>query len=61
MTAIIEGQVRNGDVISLHLLKRGIDFRTRDLTKDEIRALKRSAEKAGVKLRYEGDHLHGEF
>lgn len=61
MAAIIEGQLRNGDVISKHLLKKGIDLRTRGLTRDERGALERAARKVGVRLDDEGDHLHGEF
>lgn len=61
MTAIIEGQVRNGDIISKHLLKRGLDFRIYNLTPNERIALERAARKVGAKLYMEGDHLHGEF
>jgi hypothetical protein len=61
MKAVIDGQVRNGDLISKHLIRRGIDLRIRDLTTKERGALERAARKVGAKLKMEGDHLHGEF
>jgi hypothetical protein len=63
MAAKIAAQLANGRPVSKHLLDRGIDFRTREMTQAEVRLLQDAIRReAGVPL-YEGrpPHLHASF
>lgn len=64
MAAVIETQVGQGSYISNHLRSTALDFRTRDLTADEVTALKKASTDAGATVVInEGSppHLHVQF
>jgi LysM repeat protein len=63
MSAIIDRHNRNGQPVSKHLLSRGVDFRTRDMTAAQQAALEDAVKKHGGKIRVEGipPHTHASF
>ena len=64
MTAVIERQTGQGTYISNHLRATALDFRTRDLTTDEIAALRKASTDSGATVVIdEGSppHLHVQF
>ena len=56
----IEAQIARGRYISLHLLGRGVDIRSRDMTAKEQEIFQEAASLYAKVLR-EGDHWHLEF
>jgi hypothetical protein len=63
MSEIIDWHFRNAKPISKHLLGRGVDFRTRDMTLAHQEALKNAIRKNGGKIQKEGvpPHIHASF
>lgn len=60
VTRIIENQVSRGVYVSQHLTGSALDFRTRDLTPEQLSALKWAGKTLGVDVLDEGDHVHME-
>lgn len=58
MAAVIEDQVRRGRFISRHLRGDALDLRTRDLSADQLAALKAALSQLGLRWLDEGDHIH---
>ena len=63
MSAIIDRHNRNGKPVSKHLLGRGVDFRTRDMTAAQQEALEYAIKKHGGTIKAEGvpRHIHASF
>ena len=63
MSAIIDRHNRNGKPVSKHLERRGVDFRTRDMTAAQQAALEYAIKKHGGKPLKEGVpfHIHASF
>ena len=54
----LQRQQDSGMYISRHMSGRGIDFRTRTLTKEQIEIVKQAVVSLGGRANFEGDHQH---
>lgn len=63
MTVTIHRNLQNGYPISRHLLGRGVDFRTRDMTSAQIKILENAIKENGGRALKEGvpKHIHASF
>jgi hypothetical protein len=56
--AAIREWAEDGRPLSRHLLGRGVDLRTRDLTRDQVARLVKVGRNMGANMVLESDHLH---
>ena len=60
MKQVLERQVANKKFMSPHMKGRGIDFRTRDLSQEQINKIMEMSRSLGASAKYEPDppHIH---